>query len=118
MLALFLDHSKAFDTLDHFSLLEKLSNYGIRGVLLNWCKRYLCNRKQYVVTECVESQFQTIRCGVPQGSILGPLLFLMNDIHNVTSSFQFIQFAEIPVCSCLIIIYIIYVLNLTINWKS
>ena len=64
--------------------------------MLNWCKSYLCNRKQYVVTACVESQLQIISCGVPQGSILGPLLFLiyMNDIYNATSSFQFILFAD------------------------
>ena len=74
VIGVFMDLSKAFDTLDHQILLQKLYSYGIRGVALSWFKSYLTNRQQYVVYDDVSSTFLPIRCGVPQGSLLGPLL--------------------------------------------
>ena len=69
--------SKAFDTVNHEILLRQLHKYGVRGKTLDWFTSYLTNRTQYVKLSYVEFNFLQILCGVPQGSTIGPLLFLL-----------------------------------------
>ena len=95
-LAVYIDLSKAFDTINHEILIKKLCHYGVRGHALEWFKNYLSNRKQYVAISNHRSQTKTITCGVPQGSILGPLLFIIytNDLPNCLHKSHPILFAD------------------------
>ena len=96
VLGIYFDLQKAFDTVDHDILLAKLHFYGIRGTLLAWFKNYLKNRKQYTVVNNVSSSIENVTRGVPQGSVLGPLLFLIyiNDMNKAVSSSDLKLFAD------------------------
>ncbi|CAB4031005.1 Hypothetical predicted protein [Paramuricea clavata] len=99
---IFLDLKKAFDTIDHQILLSKLQAYGIRDHTLKWFQSYLDQRKQICMLKNCKSDIETIRCGVPQGSNLGPLLFLIyiNDLPNCLETTHSNLFADDTILSC------------------
>ena len=96
VVGVYLDFPKVFDTVTHEILLTKLNHYGIRGQALNWFRSYLESRKQFVTYDNAQSRLKNILCGVPQGFILGPLLFLIyiNDLANVCKFTVRIFFAD------------------------
>ena len=96
VMVLHLDLAKAFDTVDHKILLNKLSHYGIRGKALSWFENYLNESQPFVKYNNVQSQSKSIICGVPKGYIMGPLLFLLyiNDLSSVSERLLSFMFAD------------------------
>ena len=96
-LGIFIDLSKAFDTVDHEILISKLEYYGIKGKTLTWLKSYLSERKQCIsYSDVGKTSMCSIICGIPQGSIPGLLLFLIyvNDLHKASSILKPVMFAD------------------------
>jgi hypothetical protein len=95
-IGVFIDLSKAFDMVNHEILINKIKHYGICGLALDWIKSCFGNRQQYVEYNGAYSSYNSIKCGVPQGSILGPLLFLIyiNDLCNASSIVELTLFAN------------------------
>ena len=93
---IFIDLKKAFDTVDHAILLQKLDHYGIRGIINDWFSSYLLGRSQVTEVDTYLSSKSQISCGVPQGSVLGSLLFFIyiNDFHNSSDKLSFYLFAD------------------------
>jgi hypothetical protein len=99
---LFLDFKKAFDTVDHYILLQKLEKYGIKGTAHKLIRSYLSNRKQVCILNNSKSQQKTVQCGIPQGSNLGPLLFsiYINDLPNCLKHTHASMFADDTNLTC------------------
>ena len=95
-IGVFIDLKKAFDTIDHSILLLKLQLYGVRGIVLDWLSSYLNKRQHYVQYNNNKSNNMQIQCGIPQGSVLGPKLFILyiNDICDVSKLLNFVLFAD------------------------
>ena len=95
-IGIFIDLKKAFDTIDHGLLMQKMCKYGVRGVAHSWLCSYLSNRWQYVSCDKTDSVLLKVKCGVPQGSVLGPKLFILylNELCKVSNYMNCILFAD------------------------
>ena len=101
---IFINLQKAFDTVNNAILLKKLQHYGIRGNVNDWFSSYLIGRTQTTqIADCISNKEITMT-GVPQGSVLGPLLFVLyiNDVYNSSDKLQFYLFADDTICYLLI----------------
>jgi hypothetical protein len=96
VMGLYLDLRKAFDVVNHDILLWNIYNYGIRGMAHTWFSSYLENRRQYTSANGINSEITKVNCGVRQGSVLGPMLFLpyVNDIPNALPGEKLKLFAD------------------------
>ena len=114
---IYTDLKKAFDTVQHQILLQKLQYYGIRGIAVDWFKFYLSNRKQFVLTNGIQSDILELSgYGVPQGSVLGPISFLLfvNDVHNSLDKIIIKPFADDFFCICIVLFLVI----ILIYWRD
>ena len=95
-LGIYIDFLKAFDTLDHVIVIKKLDHYGVKGRNLLWFKIYLNNCREFITYDNSSTSFANISCGVPQGSLLGPLLFFLyiNDLPNASPVLDFVMYAD------------------------
>ena len=98
----FIDLQKAFETVDHGILLSKLNHYGVRGASYQWFKSYLIGRQRYTTIAHLKSDLRGINYGVPQGSILGPTLFLLyiNDLNQAIVHSKVHHFADDKLFTC------------------
>ena len=122
----FLDFSKAFDTVSHIKLTQKLERYGIRGMALTLIKSYLTNRSQYVSINGMDSHQMPVEVGVPQGSCLGPLFYLIysNDLNKLMTNINTVAFADdttvIEICQSIetLTLKLNLVLSQVLDWSN